>query len=162
MTNPMDAAERLALTFTQGGMQRTTARVMSALLFADQETTTAGELADRLQISPGTVSTALKNLFTVGLIERVPAPGSRREHFRFRDDAWTTLMSSKNTTLKVMQDAAQEGIDAAGEDSIAGRRLIEMRDFYSYLMTELPAVIDRWTSGEIERGGRGRHTPRQA
>lgn len=75
MNDPMQAAERLALTLTQGGMQRMTARVMSALLFADQETVTAGELADWLQISPGTVSTAIKNLVTVGLIERVPAPG---------------------------------------------------------------------------------------
>ncbi|APU15361.1 MULTISPECIES: GbsR/MarR family transcriptional regulator [Actinoalloteichus] len=151
MTDLMDAAERLALTLTEGGMQRMTARVMSALLFAEQETVTAGELAERLKISPGTVSTAVKNLATVGLIERVPAPGSRREHFRFRGDAWTTLMSSKNTTLKVMQDAAQEGIDTAGEDSVAGRRLVEMRDFYGYLMAELPPVIDRWTAAKIER-----------
>jgi DNA-binding MarR family transcriptional regulator len=144
MADLMDAAERLALTLTKGGMQRMTARVMSALLFAEQETVTAGELADRLQISPGTVSTAIKTLIMVGLIERVPAPGSRREHYRFRDDAWQILMSSQNETVTVMREAAQHGIDVAGEDSIAGRRLVEMRDFYEYLMAELPAVIDRW------------------
>lgn len=62
-------------------------------------------------------------------------------------------MSSKNSTLKVMQDAAQHGIDAAGEDSISGRRLIAMRDFYGYLMVELPKVIDRWNAERIERAG---------
>ncbi|SMD25469.1 GbsR/MarR family transcriptional regulator [Kibdelosporangium aridum] len=144
MGDSMEAAERLALTLTTGGMQRMTARVMCALLFAEQETVTAGELSEWLTISPGTVSTAIKSLTSVGLIERVPAPGSRREHFRFRPGAWAILMSSQNEVVKVMQEAANEGIDAVGEDSIAGQRLAEMRDFYTYLMNELPAVIDRW------------------
>jgi DNA-binding transcriptional regulator GbsR (MarR family) len=144
MSDPMEAAERLALTLAAGGMQRMTARVMCALLFAEQESVTAGELAERLAISPGTVSTAVKSLTTVALIERVPAPGSRREHFRFRDGAWAIMMSSQNEVIKTMQEAANEGIEAVGEDSVAGRRLVEMRDFYAYLMAELPAVIDRW------------------
>jgi hypothetical protein len=49
-----------------------------------------------------------------------------------------------------MQEAANEGIDAVGEVSIAGHRLAEMRDFYTYLMAELPAVIDRWQA--LRRG----------
>ncbi|MGC7102969.1 GbsR/MarR family transcriptional regulator [Amycolatopsis lurida] len=147
MADTTEAAERLALTLTRGGMQRMTARVLSALLFADQETVTAGEIAERLVISPGTVSTAIKNLTMVGLIEKVPAPGSRREHFRFREGAWATLMSSQNEVVQAMERAADEGIAAAGETSPAGRRLVEMRDFYGYLMAELPALIDRWKAG---------------
>jgi DNA-binding transcriptional regulator GbsR (MarR family) len=144
MADPMDAAERLAVTLINGGMQRMTARVMCALLFAEQETLTAAELADRLTISPGSVSTSVKALISVGLIERVPAPGSRRERFRFRDDAWSTLISNQNQIVHVMQDAAEEAIKAVGEDSVAGRRLVEMRDFYDYLMAEMVDVIDRW------------------
>jgi DNA-binding transcriptional regulator GbsR (MarR family) len=144
MGEEMAAAERLALTLAEGGMQRMTARVMCALLFAEQETVTAGELAEWLTISPGTVSTAIKSLTAVGLIERMPAPGSRREHFRFREGSWAILMSSQNELIKVMQEAADEGIEAVGEDSIAGHRLAEMRDFYTYLLAELPAVLDRW------------------
>ncbi|TLW94706.1 MarR family transcriptional regulator [Saccharomonospora piscinae] len=144
MANATDAAEQLALTLAKGGMQRMTARVLSALLFAEQETLTAGEIAERLMISPGTVSTAIRSLTGVGLIERVPAPGSRREHYRFRDGAWSTLMSSQNEVVRAMQQAADAGIAATGENSVAGRRLVEMRDFYAYLMAELPAVIERW------------------
>jgi DNA-binding transcriptional regulator GbsR (MarR family) len=146
--NPMpalsDPAERLALTLTQGGMQRMTARVLAALLFTERDTLTAGEITELLTISSGSVSTALKSLTSVGLIEKVPAPGSRREHFRFRDGAWATLMSDQNQLVKVMREAAEQGIAATGEDSPAGRRLAEMRDFYDYLWRELPALIDRW------------------
>ncbi|WP_239127148.1 GbsR/MarR family transcriptional regulator [Asanoa siamensis] len=121
-----------------------TARVLSALLFTERDTLTAGEIAESLTISSGSVSTALKSLTTVGLIEKVPAPGSRREHFRFREGAWATLMSEQNQLVKVMREAAEQGIASTGEDSPAGRRLAEMRDFYDYLWRELPALIDRW------------------
>lgn len=144
MTASREAAEQLALTLTTGGMQRMTARVLAALLFAETETVTAGDLCDWLQVSSGTVSMSVKALSSVGLIERVPVPGSRREHFRFRDSAWAILMSSQNEVVKAMQEAAERGIEAAGPDTMAGRRLREMHDFYSYLMAELPAVIDRW------------------
>ncbi|MFU8852283.1 GbsR/MarR family transcriptional regulator [Micromonospora sp. SL1-18] len=144
MTALSDPAEQLALTLGQGGMQRMTARVLAALLFTEQEAMTAGDIVEALGISSGSVSTALKSLSTVGLIERVPAPGSRRDHFRVREGAWATLMSGQNAIVTVMRDAAEQGIRAAGADSPAGRRLAEMRDFYDYLWRELPALIDRW------------------
>lgn len=147
MSGQTEAAERLALSLTRSGLQRMTARVLAMLLFAEQETVTAGELSELLGVSPGSVSTAIKALSTVGLVERVPAPGSRREHFRFPDDGWATLMSSQNTVVQTMQAAAETGIAAVGEDSIAGRRLADMRDFYAHVMTELPAIIDRWRAG---------------
>ncbi|MGC4885602.1 GbsR/MarR family transcriptional regulator [Micromonospora sp. DT227] len=141
-------AEKLALTLAEGGLQRMTARVLAALLFTEQETMTAGEIAETLAISSGSVSTAIKSLGTVGLIERVPAPGSRREHFRLRDGAWATLMSGQNAMIGSMREAAEEGITVAGEGSLAGGRLTEMRDFYDYLWRELPVLIERWRKGE--------------
>lgn len=152
MVDHQDSAERLALTLTQFGLQRMTARVLAALLFTDQPTITAGEIAEQLGVSPGSVSTAIKTLDAVGLIERVPAPGSRREHFRFPDDGWARLMSTQNAAVRMMLEAAEHGIQATGEDSIAGGRLATMRDFYGHLLRELPAVIDRWRAGR-QRGG---------
>lgn len=142
-----DPAERLALALTQSGMQRMTARVLAALLFTDQETMTAGELAESLATSSGSVSTSVKALTGVGLIERVPAPGSRREHFRLRDHAWATLMSQQNQMIKLMMDVAEEGIAATGAETPGGRRLAEMRDFYAYLWQRLPELIGDWKAG---------------
>jgi DNA-binding transcriptional regulator GbsR (MarR family) len=138
------AAEKLALMLSDGGMQRSTARVMTALLYTEQDTMTAADLCEELSISSGAVSTAIKQLIPVGLIERVPAPGSRRDHYRFRKGAWAALISQQNTTLATMRDAAQEGIDATGEDTVTARRLHEMQDFYTYMTSELVPLIDRW------------------
>ncbi|MGK5518184.1 GbsR/MarR family transcriptional regulator [Micromonospora sp. URMC 107] len=148
------AAERFALTLIQYGLQRMTARVMAALLFTQQEALTAGEIGERLGVSSGAMSGALKNLISMGMIERVPAPGSRREHFRFRDGAWATLMSSQNDALNLMTRAADEGIATAGTETLAGRRLAEMRDFYSYMLGEMPALIERWHATRRPRAGR--------
>jgi hypothetical protein len=105
---------------------------------------TAADLCAELSISSEAVSTAVKQLIPLGLIERVPAPGSRRDHRRFRQGAWASLMSQQNAMLATMGAAAQEGLDAAGEDSITGRRLHEMKDFYAYMAGQLIPLIDSW------------------
>ncbi|TCO58312.1 GbsR/MarR family transcriptional regulator [Actinocrispum wychmicini] len=144
MADTSSAAEQLALTLSRNGLQKMTARVLAAMLFSERETITAGEIAEQLDASPGSVSVAIKTLSGVGLVERVPAPGSRREHYRFPDDGWARLMSDQNTVVRLMRTAAEDGIEAAGEGSVASRRLVAMRDFYAHVMRELPAVIDRW------------------
>ncbi|WP_018353135.1 GbsR/MarR family transcriptional regulator [Longispora albida] len=150
MSDLHHAAERLALVLTENGMQRMTARVFAALLFAEGDTMTAGDLGQQLNVSAGAVSGAVKTLLTVGMIERVPAPGSRRDHYRFRDDAWSTVMTAKNHVIKVMEETASEGIEAAGPDSAAGRRLAEMRDFYRYVLGQTELILDRWSAARAE------------
>lgn len=160
-------AESFALTMAAGGMQKSTARVLAALVFTPAASLTAGDLIAQLGISSGAVSGAVRQLTPVGLIERVPAPGSRRDHFRIRPGAWATLMTGQNSMLGVMQRAAEDGIEAAGADSVAGERLAEMRDFYEYMAAELPALIERWrerntgAKAPAGAGGRGRR-PRRA
>lgn len=43
-----------------------------------------------------------------------------------------------------MHDAAQEDIDAAGENTATAHRLHEMQDFYAYVTREMPALINSW------------------
>ena len=105
-----------------------TARVLATLLFTEQPTMTMGELADRLQASAGAISGAIKMLTSVGLVERVPAPASRRDHYRLRDNAWAVLYTNQNEVLAAMRKAAEAGIAATGSDSLAAQRLVQMRD----------------------------------
>ncbi|MCD0482439.1 GbsR/MarR family transcriptional regulator [Streptacidiphilus sp. ASG 303] len=145
MTDMSATAERLALVLTQAGMQRMAARVMCALLFCEEETTTAPELCEQLGASAGAVSGALKTLVSLRLAERMPAPaGDRRDHYRLRPDGWAVMTSSRDHLLDTMLRTADEGIEEVGEDSPAGLRLREMRDFYAYMLREMPALIDRW------------------
>lgn len=137
-------AEHLAVVLTNHGLQRMTARVLATLLFTEQSTMTMGELADTLGASAGAISGSLKMLTSVGLAERVASPGSRRDHFRLRDDAWAILFTGQNETIAAMRAAADAGIAVAARRGLAQERLTHMRDFYAFLLAELPALLDRW------------------
>ena len=113
-------------------------------MFTEQPTTTAGELSDLLQASTGAVSGAIKMLTSVGLVERVPAPASRRDHYRLRDNAWAVLYTNQNQMLAAMQKAAEAGAAEAPSDGLAHYRLSQMRDFYEFLLSEIPALLERW------------------
>jgi len=125
-------------------MQRMTARVLAALLFTEQPTMTAGELAERLRASSGAISSAVKMLTSVGLVERVPAPASRRDHYRLRDNAWAIQYTNQNEVTSAVLKAAETGIAATEDGSLARQRLTQMRDFYNFLFEEIPALLDRW------------------
>ncbi|MEV6860933.1 helix-turn-helix domain-containing protein [Streptosporangium subroseum] len=145
------AAERLALALTEGGLQRMSARALAVFLFTGQETVTMGEIADQLDVSAGSVSGAVKSLLSVGLIERLPAPGSRREHYRMRDDAWATLFSAQNTLTQTMLHAAESGAKTLDADDPAHQRLIQMRDFYQFMLREIPTLLYRWQQQQSTR-----------
>lgn len=138
------AAEELALVLSTHGMQRMTARVLAALVFTDQSAMTMGEIAEQLQASSGAISGALKMLVAVGVVERVPAPGSRRDHYRLRDDAWAVQYTKQNEALSGVLAAAEAGIAATEDGTLPRQRITQMHDFYVFLMEEIPAVLDRW------------------
>lgn len=139
-----DAAEQLAVVLASHGLQRMTARVLATLLFTEQPSLTMGELSQALHASAGAISGALKMLTSVGLAERVAAPASRREHFRLRENAWAILFTNQNETITAMQAAAEAGIAVTDDSSAAHQRLTQMRDFYAFLLAEIPAILDRW------------------
>jgi DNA-binding transcriptional regulator GbsR (MarR family) len=143
-TNAQQEAEQLALVLSSHGLQRMTARVLAALLFTEQPTMTMGELAEQLQASTGAISGSLKMLTSVGLVERAPAPGSRRDHYRLRDDAWAVQYTNQNEVTTAVLKAAEAGIEATPEGSLPHQRLTQMHDFYAFLLDEIPALLDRW------------------
>ena len=150
--------ERFALALTNFGMQRMVSRVLAALIVAEKPALTMTELGAQLGASAGAMSGALRILSTVGLVERVPAPGSRRYHYRVSDSAWYEAMMHKNTELmEVMRRTAADGVAAAGgETTVAGRRLADMRDFYAFIQEEMPALMARWQDRRNTRSATGR------
>jgi DNA-binding transcriptional regulator GbsR (MarR family) len=142
-TDRKQAAEHLALTLVVSGMQRMAARVLAAFLFTDKPSLTAGDLSEDLEASAGSVSGAIKMVMQMGLIERVPVRGSRREHYRMRDRAWTTLYSRQHAPIDDILSAVARGVEVV-EPGPARERLAYMRDFYEFLLGEVPALIERF------------------
>ncbi|RDI35192.1 TrmB family transcriptional regulator [Lentzea flaviverrucosa] len=149
-TDRREAAEHLALTLVGAGMQRMGARTIAAFLFSEEESLTAGDLARELGVSAGSVSGAIRMVAQMGLIERIHVAGSRREHFRMRDNAWTTLYSRQHSVVDDVLGAVEKGVEAVGPGR-AHDRLEYMRDFYAFLLNEAPMLVERFE--RQRRGG---------
>src|SRR5262245_28200615 len=91
--------ERLADVLVGAGLPRMPARVFAALLVTESGRLTAAELGERLKVSPAGVSGAVRYLIHLDLVTRERDPGSRRDHYRLRDDVWYEASVRRETTL---------------------------------------------------------------
>lgn len=136
--------EQFALLLTDGGIPRMAARVFACVLADDSGQLTAGELAERLRVSPAAVSGAARYLLQVDLLTKAREPGARRDHYRLADDLWYEAFGHKDTLLRRWEEGLIEGIELLGPDSPAGLRLEETRAFFAFIRTELPRMLERW------------------
>jgi len=136
--------ERFASVLEEGGVPRMPARVFSALLATDSGRMTAAEVAEVLRISPAAVSGAVRYLTQVSLIGREREPGSRRDVYGIHDDLWYEAIVNREPLLTRWGRALEEGVEAVGPDSPAGRRLAETAEFFEFLKWEMPAMLARW------------------
>ncbi|WP_284744541.1 GbsR/MarR family transcriptional regulator [Amycolatopsis sp. RTGN1] len=143
--------ESLALVLSQIGMQRMSARVFAALMTTDDARLTAADLASQLSVSPAAISGAVRFLEQIGLVAKEREPGERRDHYRLFDDLWYATFLKRDRMIIMWRDAAGDGIDALGEDSPAGQRLAEMRDFLSFMLEELNGMYERWHKLRAEK-----------
>ena len=135
---------RLAAMLTDAGFPRMPARVFVALLCTDSGRLTAAELAVAVQGSAGAVSGAVRYLAAVGLIDREHLPGSRRDLYRVRPDAWHAALVRRDALVHRFTTTLAEGVAVLGPETPAGRRLAETRDFFAFWQREMPALLERW------------------
>jgi hypothetical protein len=143
--------EQLALVLGDMGLPPMPARVWAAAMSADEDTVTPGDLADRLGVSPAAISGAVRYLVQVGLLQRVPAPGSRRQHYAASPELWYEAFGNRQAVIGAFSRIAAEGVDALGPRTSAGRRIAEIRDFFDFMGAELPGLLERWRA---HRNGR--------
>lgn len=144
--------EHMAMTFAGLGFPRMAARVLFVIMCAEEEALSAAQIAERLDISPAAVSGAVRYLIQIQMLNRQPVPGSRRDLYRLPSDAWYEVSALKATLLKVFADVAGEGVDAlGGPGSGPGARVAQMRDYFEFVHTEMPSLLDRWEAIKADR-----------
>lgn len=145
--------EHLAMTFAEFGFPRMPARVLGALMVADEDGLTAGQIGERLGVSAAAVSGAVRYLIQINVVVREPVRGSRRDQYRIPDDTWYMASAVKGGVYKKIGDLVQEGVLAIGDEtSRAGARVAEMRDFFLFVQDELGGLLQKWD--EVRRAKR--------
>jgi hypothetical protein len=86
----------------------------------------------------------VRYLIHIGLLQRVPTPGSRRDRYRLPVDPWYESASLRDGYMSQVVSVSGEGVAALGADSVAGRRIARMRDFFTFVHAELGDLLAKW------------------
>jgi len=124
-------------------MPQMTGRVLGWLLVCDPIEQTAAQLAEALDASKGSISTATGMLVRARLVDRLHIRGERADRFRIRPDAWDDQIRDQGTVEA--RSVLAQGLEAlAGEPAWRRARLEELDAFYAWWETRMPALWDEW------------------
>jgi DNA-binding transcriptional regulator GbsR (MarR family) len=147
-------SDELGFFWEDAGGTRMAGRVLGALLLADPPEMSSSELSEFLGVSPGSVSTATRELIRPGLAARVRIPGKRQDYFRATMGA-SVLPQIIRTRIELTRrygQLMQRGEElAADKDPAVRRQLGEIREFYEFIEAEQLAILDRWEQRQRER-----------
>jgi DNA-binding transcriptional regulator GbsR (MarR family) len=113
------------------GTPRAVMRVLGWMIVCDPPEQTAGRMQTELSLSAGSVSTSLRTLCEVGIVEKVARPGDRRIYYRLSSPGWERVLESRFRVFTELRRVADRALHAAGDE--ADDRLHEMRDTYALM-----------------------------
>ncbi|MGH2832960.1 MAG: GbsR/MarR family transcriptional regulator [Solirubrobacteraceae bacterium] len=153
--------EGLGMQFElEAGAPRMVGRVLGWLLVCDPPEQSAAELADFLQASKGSISTATRVLLRMGLIERSHARGERFDRFRALPEAWQDHLW-RDEQFAAPRHVLRLGLEALADEPADRRaRLQELDAIYAWWEQRLPQLREEFfaernrSSSSQQRGKR--------
>ena len=136
-------AENFAHVIMLAGTPRMPSRVLAHLLVTDSGALDAKELCERLSVSPGAVSKAVRFLETFSLVRRERLSGQRRELYRFSGD-WVETFARREELFAPWEDGARHGAHLLGLRTPAGARMAELAHFMQVVRGTIVQVRERW------------------
>ncbi len=141
--------EEMGALFEQGGSTRMAGRVWAYLLIADAEQVSSSDLAEALDASGSSISTATRLLETFEMIDRLRMPGDRKDYFTIHHGAILNLVRQRFDAVVRFRELSIRALRTFGDREIARPHLEELHEVYTWFGRELPALIDRF---QLERG----------
>jgi DNA-binding transcriptional regulator GbsR (MarR family) len=145
-------AERLAGALVDSGMARMPARVLAAAMVDEDGRMTATEIAEFLDVSPASVSGAVRMLNQLGLLRRERERGSRRDVYIVEDDVWRDATARYDQIYAPIMAALAAISQDLGPEHPATRRLMLAHEFLSFVEEEFKQILDRWDERKSRLG----------
>ncbi|MDF3298882.1 GbsR/MarR family transcriptional regulator [Streptomyces tropicalis] len=134
--------ETFTTVFMQSGLPKMTARVLAGLYTTDAGSLTAAELAERLRVSPASVSKAVAFLEGQGLIRR-ERDERRRERYVVDDDVlYQSTMAGARSTAH-LGEVARQGVGVLGPGTPAAARLENIARFVDFVSESIARAADQ-------------------
>ena len=113
------------------GAPRALMRVLGWMVVCESPDQTAADVQRELELSAGSVSTSLRFLGELGLVERVSRPGDRRIFYRLNPWGWEAVLQRRFRAFNEIRVVADKAVMAAAGQ--ANDRLHEMRNTWAFL-----------------------------
>ncbi|MFC5183490.1 GbsR/MarR family transcriptional regulator [Actinomadura harenae] len=134
--------ETLGTVLMESGLPKMMARVMAALYITDTGSLTAGELAQRLQVSPASVSKAITFLDGLDLVRR-ERDERRRERYVVDNDLWYQSMLRSARSNDRFVEVARQGVGVLGQETPAAARLENAARFLDFINESLMRAAEQ-------------------
>lgn len=140
-----DFGDRLGRFFEHNGLPRMAGRIMGHLLVCVPAEQTFDEIVSAAGASRSSVSVATQFLIRIGIVERFGVPDDRRDRYRLRDGAWTSMLQQDIAAARELRELAEDGLGLMkGQPRAGSARLLAMREFYTFLETSLTPLLTQW------------------
>ncbi|MFD7714204.1 MarR family transcriptional regulator [Streptomyces sp. NPDC059786] len=124
------------------GLPKMMSRVLSCLYTTDAGSLTASELAQRLQVSPASVSKAIAFLESQDLVRR-ERDERRRERYVVDDELWYQAMIASARSNAQLVETARQGVGVLGRGTPAATRLENIARFLDFVGESLVRAAEQ-------------------
>lgn len=146
--NPANAAiecfiERIGLSVEADGLPRIAGRIMGFFVIHGGPVSFT-ELAERLQVSRGSVSTNARLLAGLGVIDRISLPGDRQDYYQLSERPYVRLIEGYIKRQQAMEIVVQDVQGKLPTSMKATRaRLRDLHAFYKTAAEQLQLLVKK-------------------
>ncbi|WP_165690787.1 GbsR/MarR family transcriptional regulator [Consotaella salsifontis] len=145
---------RMGQHFELDGLPRIAGRLM-ALMILEGQPISFGDLARRLNVSRGSISTNARLLESKGMIERLSHPGERQDYFQLTATPCANLIDGIRERMLRTAEDVETLVAELPSTTDERRRLCRTRDFFTIMADALGEAAERLGRADSE-GGTGR------
>jgi DNA-binding transcriptional regulator GbsR (MarR family) len=147
-SNPANTAiecfiERIGLSLEADGLPRIAGRIMGFFVIHGGPVSFT-ELAERLQVSRGSVSTNSRLLASLGVIDRISLPGDRQDYYQLSERPYVRLIEGYIKRQQDMETVVQDVQGKLPTSMKATRtRLRDLHAFYTTAAEQLQILVKK-------------------
>ena len=142
LTEPqIQFVERVGRFWESVSRGRSAGRIVGWLMICDPVHQSAADLVGTLGMSTGSVSTQLRSLQQLGLVERVTFPGDRASYYQLPESVWSKSMNTEFERLAEMRALAASAVEVL--PTVRPERVSELGLVAEFFTEEWHGLVER-------------------
>jgi len=135
--------EDIALFYESHGIPRIGGRIIGLLLLTEGAIS-AEQIASRLKVSRGSISSNVRSLMNFGLIEKISEPGNRLNYYCFSPTAWENVLTMRLKAFIPLQQLAKHGLSILPHNDTSRPRLEELIEWAQLYQEYNEKLLEKW------------------